>query len=375
MTTGIPHGPLTGQDLPKLTGRSVLRFIPGDALVFSWNLSTGGRQIAWQPRRLHMVRHNKPGAFEYLGEWSDDTRTAILAPEGGWRENPFGDDRRVWWKSSRHEATAKANELVWWHGEGDDDNVKSVELIEDAKPDVVGDILSVAEAHRGKLRAQALSDLAEMDGGLIGEPEPEPKTAEVKVVPSGWRSPDEIPECKKGDLAYRIVAVKRRHSGQTVSFSASYLNAVPLWFEDENGSRAVTGWNSDEEGDDGPLYRPLLSDGDELMGWREFPVFDPASPPAETGEGRELAERLRTAEIYDIEGARHEVGILLIDAANMLDRLSSDQSDTERMRVALERISKVHSGDNLDTITTATNRLNAVLEIARAALAEKEAGQ
>lgn len=102
----------------------------------------------------------------------------------------------------------------------------------------------------------------------------------------GWRSPTEVPEAKKGEHAYRIVAVKRADGEKVVTFSAFYMNAVPLWFEDDNESRNVTGWHSDSEGDDGPTYSPLLMGGDVLMGWREFPQWEAAlSPEAPAREG------------------------------------------------------------------------------------------
>lgn len=102
--------------------------------------------------------------------------------------------------------------------------------------------------------------------------------------PVAWRDPTEIPDVKPGDTAYRIVAVKRAHSGKTYSFAAFYLNQVSLFFGDENEDRIVTGWNSDDEGDDGPVYKPLLGPNDELMGWCDFPAF---APPQATGEVRE----------------------------------------------------------------------------------------
>ncbi|NWE53668.1 hypothetical protein, partial [Brevundimonas sp. P7753] len=118
----------------------------------------------------------------------------------------------------------------------------------------------------------------------------------------GWRSPTEVPEAKKGEHAYRIVAVKRADGEKVVTFSAFYMNAVPLWFEDDNESRNVTGWHSDSEGDDGPTYSPLLTQGDALMGWREFPQWEAALSPeapalntigcAELEVGRAVYERI-----------------------------------------------------------------------------------
>ena len=103
---------------------------------------------------------------------------------------------------------------------------------------------------------------------------PSPSGEEGAVA---WRAPNEVPETKPGSYSYRIVAVKRGHSGKVYSFGAFYLNAVPLWFEDDNEERPVTGWHGDKEGDDGPIYEPLLGPNDELMAWCEFPTF--AHPP------------------------------------------------------------------------------------------------
>lgn len=134
---------------------------------------------------------------------------------------------------------------------------------------------------------------------------PSPKSVVVPVEPTGamilaapapsslaggWRSPTEVPEAKKGEHAYRIVAVKRADGEKVVTFSAFYMNAVPLWFEDDNESRNVTGWHSDSEGDDGPTYSPLLMGGDVLMGWREFPQWEAAlSPEAPARDGVVMA--------------------------------------------------------------------------------------
>lgn len=93
-----------------------------------------------------------------------------------------------------------------------------------------------------------------------------------------WCSPDASPETKPGEYSYRIVAVRRAHSGLIARFGAFYLNAMFLTFEDEE-DRAVTGWMADRETDDGVVYDPILSKGDELLGWCEFPLYT-ATPPA-----------------------------------------------------------------------------------------------
>lgn len=115
-------------------------------------------------------------------------------------------------------------------------------------------------------------ELAKAQAALSAAPAP-------SSLAGGWRSPTEVPEAKKGEHAYRIVAVKRADGEKVVTFSAFYMNAVPLWFEDDNESRNVTGWHSDSEGDDGPTYSPLLMGGDVLMGWREFPQWEAALSP------------------------------------------------------------------------------------------------
>ena len=106
-------------------------------------------------------------------------------------------------------------------------------------------------------------------------------TAQAEPAVVVWRSPDEVPSVKAGEYAYRIVAVRRAHNGEVYSFGACYLNAVSLWFEDGNESREITGWNSEEGGDE-PIYAPLLRDGDDLVGWCEYPIHSAAtSQPAD----------------------------------------------------------------------------------------------
>lgn len=121
---------------------------------------------------------------------------------------------------------------------------------------------------------------------IAAQPLSNPQQLEMASV--GWTAPSEVPETKKGEHSYRIVAVKRAGQGgkdRTAVFSAFYMNDVPLWFEDDNESRNVTGWHSDTESDDGPTYSPLLGDGDTLLGWCDFPKWDErAQPEAQKGE-------------------------------------------------------------------------------------------
>lgn len=65
--------------------------------------------------------------------------------------------------------------------------------------------------------------------------------------------------------------------------------------------------------------------------------------------------------------APSETGTTRIDAITYWNTRAAARLDAQ-MEEALERISKIHLGDNLDTITTARNRLNAAIEIARSAL-------
>jgi hypothetical protein len=64
--------------------------------------------------------------------------------------------------------------------------------------------------------------------------------------------------------------------------------------------------------------------------------------------------------------------------AKAADAILADQAELIAQRAALvaqmERIAKVSRGDELDNITTATNRLNVVIDIARSALTSIQAG-
>ena len=82
------------------------------------------------------------------------------------------------------------------------------------------------------------------------------------------------------------MAVFRAHSGKVYSFAASYLNAVPLRYEDcpkgnephrckecADDGCPTTGWYrlTGEDGDSGSYQGLDLRDGDKLMGWCELP--------------------------------------------------------------------------------------------------------
>lgn len=159
----------------------------------------------------------------------------------------------------------------------------------DPTPEMLGSWYRVKNGHHyhDEPPPTDTSDYAAYRAMLASAPAPS------SLAGGDWRSPTEVPETKKGEHAYRIVAVKRADGEKVVSFSAFYMNAVPLWFEDDNESRNVTGWHSDSEGDDGPTYSPLLTEGDVLMGWREFPQWGAAlSPEAPARVGVEADIRL-----------------------------------------------------------------------------------
>jgi hypothetical protein len=112
----------------------------------------------------------------------------------------------------------------------------------------------------------------------------------------GWREASEVPQVPVRGERYFIVAVKRAHSGKTVSFPALYLHDYPLNYDD--GDRCVcddptrhtddgcptTGWFQAEANDDGDgqrYSRLHLDPGDELVRWTDVPRFVPSSPTME----------------------------------------------------------------------------------------------
>jgi hypothetical protein len=103
-----------------------------------------------------------------------------------------------------------------------------------------------------------------------------------------WRKPEETPDVAAGSENIFVVAVRRALNGKVYRFEATYLNQFLLSYEDtpcpscpgedcpgENGDGCpVTGWFRQEphyEYDS--YYRPLLSKGDELVGWGAFPEW------------------------------------------------------------------------------------------------------
>lgn len=111
---------------------------------------------------------------------------------------------------------------------------------------------------------------------------------EMEEGQARWNAPDQLPTVPPGHEGWFIVAVRRAHSGKISSFSAAYLNEEELWFEDEGESRRVSGWFTSEasDGDDSSQFQPILSDGDELMGWTAIPQFDPARLALSTNGGK-----------------------------------------------------------------------------------------
>lgn len=133
--TGLKHGPLGGQDLSKLTGRSVL-LCPVWGIVTFERFDDSKRRgfVLLYPGRYRLM---VPARMIYLGEWSDDTRTVILAPEGGWERNPVpGRMVRV-----RFRGGSVAEDISGeWHwlfsrDRTDTSDIVAFSLIEDAKPE------------------------------------------------------------------------------------------------------------------------------------------------------------------------------------------------------------------------------------------------
>jgi len=109
------------------------------------------------------------------------------------------------------------------------------------------------------------------------------------VARRDWRDGSEIPPVPKGQEREYIVAVFRTSSGKVYSFSSSYLNAMPLQYDDcpigneASGCSActddgcpTTGWFylTGNDGDGGSYQSLDLKDGDKIMGWREIPKWE-----------------------------------------------------------------------------------------------------
>jgi len=102
---------------------------------------------------------------------------------------------------------------------------------------------------------------------------------------SGWLPADVPPDISVGDERWYIVAVKRGHSGSIHSFGAAYLNGVEMYDEDDNSAMTMTGWYDTSNDDGRTLYNPVIGNEDELMGWQEFPLFQPLpEAPSAGGE-------------------------------------------------------------------------------------------
>lgn len=102
-----------------------------------------------------------------------------------------------------------------------------------------------------------------------------------------WKAGTVIPEVKKGCEYELVVAVRRAKSGKVYSFSASYLNAYPLNYNDgcpkgdgcsgegcDDGC-PTTGWfyQTGEDGDSSQYNSLQIANGDELVGWRHIPQW------------------------------------------------------------------------------------------------------
>ena len=120
-------------------------------------------------------------------------------------------------------------------------------------------------------RYNTLARAEALDEGAAGEP-------------VAWRDPTDMPSIEEGSEKWFIVAVRRKHSERVFTFSAPYLNGVVLEFDEDDDlvERPMTGWASQEYDEDRRIFFPLLSEGDELLAWQEFPKYTahPSPPPA-----------------------------------------------------------------------------------------------
>jgi|ERR1700721_1528999 len=102
-----------------------------------------------------------------------------------------------------------------------------------------------------------------------------------------WRDAADVPEVGARSMREFVIAIRRARTGKVYSFAASYLNEYPLNYNDcpqgndhicdactEDGC-PTTGWFEQTGADDeGAQFHPLsLSDGDQLLGWRNIPQW------------------------------------------------------------------------------------------------------
>ena len=146
-----------------------------------------------------------------------------------------------------------------------------------AAPDPLpqGDLREAVEAIRARIATWDGHDASSVH---VGVPVNDLRTVlDALLTParSEWRPADVPPDISVGDERWYIVAVKRGHSGSIHSFGAAYLNGVEMYDEDDNSAMTMTGWYDTSNDDGRTLYNPVIGNEDELMGWQEFPLFQP----------------------------------------------------------------------------------------------------
>ena len=115
-----------------------------------------------------------------------------------------------------------------------------------------------------------------------------------------WLPIESAPDVSKGGVRWCSVAVKRKNSDKVYVMPACYTNEYPLTYdyfeaversgngwsealadpEDDEADALATGWFSPRasNGDYDSVWEPLLTEGDELVGWMPLP-----SPPNPEG--------------------------------------------------------------------------------------------
>lgn len=105
-------GPLSAEDVPLLVKGDLLWFGPGETMAIFVRLYEG--VIVWQPRPLHMDRHNKPGAFHFIGRPDAD---GWISWSGG--ENPVPGQMvevKIRWRDGEpSEGAVLSDHMDWRH--------------------------------------------------------------------------------------------------------------------------------------------------------------------------------------------------------------------------------------------------------------------
>lgn len=451
MTTGIPHGPLSGADLPKLTGLSVLLVVlPPHIGLAGRNQPPLGAVIRAQPQSPFVQSVFLPdyepdfgwhvSRFTYLGERPEPGSPVILAPEGGWSKNPVpGRMVRVEFRSGVN-ASGPSDDFDWSHETrrgkplSQSLDIVAFSLIEAAKPEVKGEP-SVSAAVEGDTAsglssdrpAQALSDLAGVDGGLTPASEVFDLIAEeandpIIAVLRRAGTPDAV----LIEAAYAIIA-DRKDRAAPASPPAETGEGAPTC---QACGGEIAGWlcqscdKDFKENDAGHLVfvsdedfaQPVSpSEGeavDVMWRWTESGTDTDGDPKKFTGQYGDytavvLLSRLSRLWNVHVNKGRGKLGFktpedarsyatevvtgllaLRLQAAretlSLYTHPASDQSDTERMRAAVVQATVDAMADGIESLDLTSSKRELVKAAfracvrrmnERAALAEKEAGQ